>query len=123
MTAGHGWIAVATDKRLVRVFAVSGIQRETISLPGPIVCMAAHGQQLLVIYHSGTGRFSQSLYLVSRQRNMLIESIHVSKRNRLQREFAPVVFNNQTVLERDISKYTKIIYSMQKISLHLKKRR
>ena len=37
-----------------------------------------------------------------------IESIHVSKPNRLQRGFAPVVFNNQTVLERDTSKYTKI---------------
>ncbi|XP_072031398.1 WD repeat and HMG-box DNA-binding protein 1-like [Amphiura filiformis] len=55
LTAGSGWVAVATDKRLVRLFTVSGVQKEMFALPGPVVCMAAHGKQLMVIYHAGTG--------------------------------------------------------------------
>jgi chromosome transmission fidelity protein 4 len=52
---GEGWVAVGTDKRMVRLFTVGGVQRETISVPGPIVTLAAHSNQLLIIYHSGMG--------------------------------------------------------------------
>ncbi|NXP26494.1 WDHD1 protein, partial [Scytalopus superciliaris] len=52
---GQGWAACATSAFLVRVFTVGGIQREIFSLPGPVVSMAGHGEQLMIIYHRGTG--------------------------------------------------------------------
>ncbi|XP_033641025.1 WD repeat and HMG-box DNA-binding protein 1-like [Asterias rubens] len=55
VTLGFGWVAVATDKRLVRLFSIGGMQREVIAVPGPVVCLAAHGNQLLVVYHAGAG--------------------------------------------------------------------
>ncbi|NXQ89419.1 WDHD1 protein, partial [Nyctibius grandis] len=52
---GQGWAACATSALLVRVFAVGGVQKEIFSLPGPVVSMAGHGEQLMIIYHRGTG--------------------------------------------------------------------
>ncbi|XP_015206147.2 WD repeat and HMG-box DNA-binding protein 1 [Lepisosteus oculatus] len=52
---GQGWAATATSSLLVRVFSIGGVQREIFSLPGPVVCMAGHGEQLLLVYHRGTG--------------------------------------------------------------------
>ncbi|XP_038125183.1 WD repeat and HMG-box DNA-binding protein 1 [Cyprinodon tularosa] len=52
---GHGWAAVATSSLLLRLFSIGGVQKEIFSLPGPVVCMAGHGEQLLVVYHRGTG--------------------------------------------------------------------
>ncbi|NWX13891.1 WDHD1 protein, partial [Aegotheles bennettii] len=52
---GQGWAACATSALLVRVFTVGGVQKEIFSLPGPVVTMAGHGEQLVIIYHRGTG--------------------------------------------------------------------
>ncbi|XP_060789640.1 WD repeat and HMG-box DNA-binding protein 1 isoform X2 [Neoarius graeffei] len=52
---GQGWVAAATSAMLVRLFSIGGVQREMFSLPGPVVCMAGHGEQLLIVYHRGTG--------------------------------------------------------------------
>nr|XP_060609407.1 WD repeat and HMG-box DNA-binding protein 1 isoform X2 [Anolis sagrei ordinatus] len=52
---GRGWAACATSSRLLRVFTIGGVQKEILSLPGPVVTMAGHGEQLLVIFHKGTG--------------------------------------------------------------------
>ncbi|XP_035991832.1 WD repeat and HMG-box DNA-binding protein 1 [Fundulus heteroclitus] len=52
---GQGWAAVATSSLLLRLFSVGGVQREVFSVPGPVVCMAGHGEQLLVVYHRATG--------------------------------------------------------------------
>ncbi|KAL8168703.1 UNVERIFIED_CONTAM: WD repeat and HMG-box DNA binding-domain containing protein 1 [Gekko kuhli] len=52
---GQGWAACATSALLLRVFTVGGVQKEIFSLPGPAVSMAGHGEQLLVIFHRGTG--------------------------------------------------------------------
>nr|XP_057932990.1 WD repeat and HMG-box DNA-binding protein 1 isoform X1 [Doryrhamphus excisus] len=52
---GQGWAAVATSALMVRFFSVGGIQRDIFSLSGPVVCMAGHGEQLLIVYHRGTG--------------------------------------------------------------------
>uniref|UniRef100_H2MZK2 WD repeat and HMG-box DNA-binding protein 1 n=1 Tax=Oryzias latipes TaxID=8090 RepID=H2MZK2_ORYLA len=52
---GQGWAAVATSALMVRLFSIGGVQREVFSLPGPVVCMAGHGEQLLVVYHRATG--------------------------------------------------------------------
>ncbi|XP_038044137.1 WD repeat and HMG-box DNA-binding protein 1-like [Patiria miniata] len=55
LTLGRGWLAVATDKRLVRLFSIGGMQREILAIPGPVVCLAGHGNQLIIVYHAGTG--------------------------------------------------------------------
>lgn len=56
VAAGHGFVAMVTDKRMLRVFTTCGTQREVISLPGPVVCLTAHQQTLAVAYHSATGK-------------------------------------------------------------------
>lgn len=50
---GQGWAAAATSALLVRIFSMGGVQREIFSLPGPVVCMSAHGEQLMIVYHRG----------------------------------------------------------------------
>ncbi|KAJ8411876.1 hypothetical protein AAFF_G00155140 [Aldrovandia affinis] len=52
---GQGWVAAATSALLVRVFSIGGVQREVFCLAGPVVCMAGHGEQILIVYHRGTG--------------------------------------------------------------------
>ncbi|KAM4593702.1 WD repeat and HMG-box DNA-binding protein 1 isoform 2-T3 [Odontesthes bonariensis] len=52
---GQGWAAVATSALMLRLFSIGGVQKEVFSLPGPVVCMAGHGEQLLVVYHRATG--------------------------------------------------------------------
>ncbi|XP_069986368.1 WD repeat and HMG-box DNA-binding protein 1 [Penaeus vannamei] len=52
---GVGWLAVATDRRNLRIFSTSGIQRDVLSIPGPVVCLAAFEEQLMVVFHSGMG--------------------------------------------------------------------
>ncbi|XP_039982137.1 WD repeat and HMG-box DNA-binding protein 1 isoform X2 [Xiphias gladius] len=52
---GQGWAAVATSTLMLRLFSVGGVQREIFSLPGPVVCLAGHGEQLLIVYHRATG--------------------------------------------------------------------
>ncbi|XP_004681910.1 PREDICTED: WD repeat and HMG-box DNA-binding protein 1 [Condylura cristata] len=52
---GHGWAAAATSVLLLRLFSIGGVQKEIFSLPGPVVSMAGHGEQLLIVYHRGTG--------------------------------------------------------------------
>lgn len=51
---GQGWAAVATSALMVRLFSVGGLQKEMFSLPGAVVCMAGHGEQLLIAYHRGS---------------------------------------------------------------------
>ncbi|KAK1891071.1 WD repeat and HMG-box DNA-binding protein 1 [Dissostichus eleginoides] len=52
---GQGWAAVATSALMIRVFSIGGVQREIFSLPGKVVCMVAHGEQLLIVYHRAPG--------------------------------------------------------------------
>ncbi|KAB1277644.1 WD repeat and HMG-box DNA-binding protein 1 [Camelus dromedarius] len=51
---GQGWAAAATSTLLLRLFTIGGVQKEVFSLPGPVVSMAGHGEQLVIIYHRGT---------------------------------------------------------------------
>ncbi|VTJ71024.1 Hypothetical predicted protein, partial [Marmota monax] len=48
---GQGWAAAATSALLLRLFTIGGVQKEVFSLPGPVVSMAGHGEQLFIIYH------------------------------------------------------------------------
>ena len=52
---GQGWVAAATDSGCVRLFSVSGVQRDIVSLPGPVVAMASFDTQLMVVYHTAAG--------------------------------------------------------------------
>ncbi|KAL6089318.1 hypothetical protein STEG23_015698, partial [Scotinomys teguina] len=52
---GQGWAAAATSALLLRLFTVGGVQKEVCCLPGPVVSMAGHGEQLCIVYHRGTG--------------------------------------------------------------------
>ncbi|XP_053331539.1 WD repeat and HMG-box DNA-binding protein 1 [Spea bombifrons] len=52
---GQGWVACATSTQVLRIFSVGGVQKEILSLLGPVVCLAGHGEQLLIVYHGGTG--------------------------------------------------------------------
>uniref|UniRef100_A0A6I8SBM7 WD repeat and HMG-box DNA-binding protein 1 n=1 Tax=Xenopus tropicalis TaxID=8364 RepID=A0A6I8SBM7_XENTR len=52
---GQGWVACATNALLLRIFSVGGVQKEMLSLFGPVVCMAGHGDQLIVVYQRGMG--------------------------------------------------------------------
>ena len=63
VTAGEGWVAVATSSRNVRLFTVGGVQHSAFSLPGPVVCLAAHRQRLMAIYHAGMGKLGEKLNL------------------------------------------------------------
>lgn len=45
-------VAVATDNRYLRIFTVLGTQREVICIPGNVVALAAHDEQILVAYHA-----------------------------------------------------------------------
>ena len=39
---GLGWVAAATDRRNLRLFSTGGVQKEVLSLPGPVVALAGH---------------------------------------------------------------------------------
>lgn len=56
LAVGEGWLAVATSRRLVRLFSVAGLQRAPLSLPGPVVCMAGHAGKLFIAYHLAMGK-------------------------------------------------------------------
>lgn len=51
MAVGSSFVAVATNKRFLRVFTIGGVQRHVFSLPGPVVCMSGRDCQLMVVYH------------------------------------------------------------------------
>lgn len=52
VAASDKLVAVATDARFLRVFSAMGTQRETISLAGPAVALAAHSDRILAAYHT-----------------------------------------------------------------------
>lgn len=56
VTLGDGWVAVATSKHMVRLFTISGIQKEVFSIAGPVVALSGHTHQLMIVYHKGMGR-------------------------------------------------------------------
>lgn len=53
VTIGEDWVAIATYNRNVRLFTLAGVQKGMFSIPGPVVCLAAHTNQLMVVYHRG----------------------------------------------------------------------
>ncbi|XP_036354966.1 WD repeat and HMG-box DNA-binding protein 1-like [Octopus sinensis] len=55
VTAAETWVAMATSERLLRLFTMTGIQKEILTLAGPIVCLSGFKDFLMVVYHRGGG--------------------------------------------------------------------
>ena len=49
---GDEWVSAATDKQFLRIFSISGIQRDVLSLPGRAVAMAGWRNQLAIVYQT-----------------------------------------------------------------------
>ena len=75
ITLGEGWLAVCTDKRIVRIFTLGGIQKEIFSIPGPVVCMSGHESYLMVVYHSGRGTYFPSCVWKTKKNSKAIKVI------------------------------------------------
>lgn len=52
---GGGFVAVATNKRFVRLWTIGGTQLHMFSIPGSVVCLSAQEGSLLVVYNSAPG--------------------------------------------------------------------
>ncbi|XP_075213131.1 chromosome transmission fidelity 4 isoform X2 [Lycorma delicatula] len=55
VTAGIGWVAVATSMQTLRIFTLAGNQREVLSLPGPVVCLGGYKNILAATFHMSSG--------------------------------------------------------------------
>jgi len=64
VAAAGRWVAAATDSFILRLFSFSGIQRQPISSPGPVVCLAGHQDLLAVVYHQGVGTDFATYFLL-----------------------------------------------------------
>ncbi|XP_073848734.1 chromosome transmission fidelity 4 [Musca autumnalis] len=52
LCASSRMLAVATNSQFLRIFTVMGTQREVVSIPGPVLCMAGYEDRIFVCYHS-----------------------------------------------------------------------
>lgn len=46
---------MATNQDFLRVFTIGGVQTKLVCLPGAVVSMSGHDNQLFVVYHCGVG--------------------------------------------------------------------
>lgn len=79
VAASENLVAIATDARYLRLFSVKGTQREMISLNGPAIATAAHGNTILVAYHSGGTGSTENCQCISM---MLVQVIGLGLRCR-----------------------------------------
>uniref|UniRef100_A0ACD5XQU9 Uncharacterized protein n=1 Tax=Avena sativa TaxID=4498 RepID=A0ACD5XQU9_AVESA len=49
---GAGWVAAVTSLNFLRIFTEGGLQMHIISVSGPVVTAAGHGDQLAIVTHS-----------------------------------------------------------------------
>lgn len=52
LAVGKGFVAAATDKKLLRIFSSTGIELSVTWLRGPVVCMVALNNLLAVVYNA-----------------------------------------------------------------------
>lgn len=76
VAASSKLVAVATDTRFLRIFSAMGTQREIVSLPGPVVAVAAHDDRIIVAYHNSAASDDQHISI------MLLQTIGLSLRCR-----------------------------------------
>ena len=53
VAVGDGWITIATNKQLLCLLSVGGVQREVISVPGRPVTLSGWGGWLAIVYQAG----------------------------------------------------------------------
>eukprot|EP00927_Polykrikos_kofoidii_P006616 TRINITY_DN12680_c0_g1_i1.p1 TRINITY_DN12680_c0_g1~~TRINITY_DN12680_c0_g1_i1.p1 ORF type:complete len:751 (+),score=139.92 TRINITY_DN12680_c0_g1_i1:70-2253(+) len=56
IACGDGFVAALTNRRVLRVFGMSGIPLSIVSVPGPGVALAARGSLLLAVIGTGPSR-------------------------------------------------------------------
>lgn len=59
------WISVATSMHFLRLYTLGGVQREIVSIPGPIVAINGSRNRLVVVHHCGTRKCLYFIYLVN----------------------------------------------------------
>ncbi|KAI4963768.1 hypothetical protein ZWY2020_010531 [Hordeum vulgare] len=52
VTLGAGWVAAVTSLNLLRIFTEGGLQMHILSVSGPVVTVAGHGDQLAIVTHA-----------------------------------------------------------------------
>lgn len=65
VAVGDGWIAIATNKQMLRLFSIGGVQREVISIPGRPVTVCGWGGRLAIVYQSGPCKMMSSTIIAS----------------------------------------------------------
>lgn len=71
-------VAIATDSRRLHIFSCMGTQREVIGLPGPVVSLAGHADNLCVVYHTAVASASKEQPMAA----MLVSTVGLSVRCR-----------------------------------------
>ncbi|XP_011312326.1 WD repeat and HMG-box DNA-binding protein 1 isoform X2 [Fopius arisanus] len=89
VAAGSNFVALATSKRYLRFFMITGVQREVVAIPGSIVAMNALANHLVVAYHSGVG--------ISNDQQMSIMLFQV-RRGDIKCQTIPLALSPQTEL-------------------------
>lgn len=64
VAASENLVAVATDAQVLRLFSTMGNQREVLSLPGPVLALSAHANQVMVAYHTQPATHDQHISLM-----------------------------------------------------------
>ncbi|KAF0915226.1 hypothetical protein E2562_034593 [Oryza meyeriana var. granulata] len=52
VAVGSGWVAAVTSLHLLRIFTEGGLQMHILSVSGPVVTAAGHGDQLAIVSHA-----------------------------------------------------------------------
>ncbi|KFM61807.1 WD repeat and HMG-box DNA-binding protein 1, partial [Stegodyphus mimosarum] len=78
------WAACVTDKRLVHLFTISGIQCEVFSIPGAVVCCSARNKQLSIVYHKGSGVEDNQCF------NLLLVDVELGGNSRIKDYAVPL---------------------------------
>ncbi|GFX29404.1 WD repeat and HMG-box DNA-binding protein 1 [Trichonephila clavipes] len=81
---GDGFAVCITSKKFVRLFSISGIQCEVFLIPGSVVCCSARGNQLLIVYHKGSGVENDQCL------NMMIVKVNLSGHSSVKECFLPL---------------------------------
>jgi len=48
---GDKWMAFASSSQDLRIFSLGGLQLSSMTVPGPVVCLASSNNRLVVVYH------------------------------------------------------------------------
>ncbi len=84
------WVAAATDRRRLRLLTSGGLQRAIVSIPGPIVSMAGHGEKLLIVVHGGMP--------IPGNQNLTFTILDAQRRGKALLDYQPLPMTPKTIL-------------------------